>query len=120
MSPASATPSPNRRAPSRSSTPTRPAGLYQKIVVSDDAKTLLGGIFVGDAEPYAALRPLLGRELPGEPGAYLSAAGGEAPAGDDLPDDALVCSCNNVSAGTVRDDRARRRTAPSRAPTSAS
>ncbi|WP_210481245.1 nitrite reductase large subunit NirB [Naasia sp. SYSU D00948] len=77
-------------------------GLYQKIVVSDDAKTLLGGMFVGDAAPYSALRPLLGRELPAEPGAYLSASGAEAPAGADLPDDAQLCSCNNVSVGAVR------------------
>lgn len=33
-------------------------GLYQKVVVSSDAKTLLGGIFVGDASPYLSLRPL--------------------------------------------------------------
>jgi nitrite reductase (NADH) large subunit len=77
-------------------------GLYQKLVMSDDARTLLGGIFVGDAEPYASLRPLLGRELSNEPGAYLSALGGAAPDSDDLPDDALVCSCNNVDAGAVR------------------
>ena len=76
-------------------------GLYQKIVVSNDAKTLLGGIFVGDASPYLSLRPLLGRELPAEPGAYLSAAGGEAPASE-LPDDVQLCSCNNVSVGDVR------------------
>ncbi len=78
-------------------------GLYQKLVVSDDAKTLLGGIFVGDAEPYASLRPMLGRELESEPAAYLSAAGGSGPANLSLPDDALVCSCNNVTAGTVRE-----------------
>src|SRR6185437_2996904 len=77
-------------------------GLYQKLVVSDDAKTLLGGVFVGDAAPYAGLRPLLGRELDAEPAAYLSAAGAEPPAGGALPDDAYVCSCNNVTAGTVR------------------
>ncbi|WP_309713008.1 nitrite reductase large subunit NirB [Pseudolysinimonas sp.] len=77
-------------------------GLYQKIVVSDDATTLLGGMFVGDAAPYTSLRPLLGRELPAEPGAYLAAAGAEPPAGGDLPDDAPLCSCNNVSVGTVR------------------
>lgn len=76
-------------------------GLYQKVVVSDDARTLLGGMFVGDAAPYSSLRPLLGRELPGEPSAYLAAAGGEAPGGD-LPDDAQLCSCNNVSVGDVR------------------
>ncbi|NQX28081.1 nitrite reductase large subunit [Microbacteriaceae bacterium VKM Ac-2854] len=77
-------------------------GLYQKIVVSDDAKTLLGGMFVGDAGPYSSLRPLLGRELPGEPGAYLAAAGAEPPAGADLPDDVQICSCNNVAVGAVR------------------
>src|SRR5690606_2249328 len=78
-------------------------GLYQKIVTTNDAKTLLGGIFVGDASPYASLRPLLGSVLANEPAAYLSAAGVDAPAGDDLPDTALACSCNNVSVGQVRD-----------------
>ncbi|SDY38883.1 nitrite reductase large subunit NirB [Herbiconiux ginsengi] len=77
-------------------------GLYQKVVVADDAKTLLGGIFVGDASPYASLRPLLGRELPAEAGAYLSTGSGERPAGGDLPNDAQLCSCNNVSVGAVR------------------
>lgn len=76
-------------------------GLYQKLVVTDDAKTLLGGMFVGDASPYSALRPLLGRTLPAEPGAFLATAGGSA-ASVELPDDAVVCSCNNVAVGTVR------------------
>jgi nitrite reductase (NADH) large subunit len=78
-------------------------GVYQKIVTTDDAKTLLGGIFVGDATPYTSLRPLLGRELPAEPGAYLTAAGGGEAPETELPDDAILCSCNNVSAGTIRD-----------------
>lgn len=78
-------------------------GLYQKLVMTDDAKTLLGGIFVGDASPYASLRPLLGTELSSEPAAYLSASGMEAPAGDELPAASLVCACNNVAAGTIRD-----------------
>ncbi|MGG5172029.1 nitrite reductase large subunit NirB [Pseudarthrobacter sp. J1738] len=77
-------------------------GIYQKIVTTDDAKTLLGGIFVGDATAYTSLRPLLGRELPAEPGAYLSAAGGSAPE-TELPDDATLCSCKNVTAGAIRD-----------------
>ncbi|WP_341360510.1 nitrite reductase large subunit NirB [Georgenia sp. M64] len=76
-------------------------GMYQKLVVTDDATTLLGGIFVGDASPYTALRPMLGRELGAEPGAFLSAGGGEAPQ-TELPDDAILCSCNNVAVGTVR------------------
>lgn len=78
-------------------------GLYQKLVMSGDARTLLGGVFVGDASPYSMLRPLLGHELGAEPGAYLSTAGSEVPAGGDLPDDALVCSCNNVRVGTVKE-----------------
>ncbi|GAA3324976.1 nitrite reductase large subunit NirB [Paeniglutamicibacter sulfureus] len=77
-------------------------GLYQKIVVSSDAKVLLGGIFVGDASPYQSLRPLLGRALPAEAGAYLSALGGEVPDGE-LPDDAVLCSCNGVSVGSIKD-----------------
>ncbi len=78
-------------------------GVYQKIVTTDDAKTLLGGIFVGDATPYMSLRPLLGRELPAEPGAYLTAAGGGEAPETELPDDAILCSCNNVPAGSIRD-----------------
>jgi nitrite reductase (NADH) large subunit len=50
-----------------------------------------------------SLRPLLGRELAAEPGAYLSAAGGGEAPETELPDDAILCSCNNVSAGTIRD-----------------
>ncbi|MGO4121523.1 nitrite reductase large subunit NirB [Arthrobacter sp. YAF16] len=78
-------------------------GVYQKIVTTDDAKTLLGGIFVGDATPYTSLRPMLGRELAAEPGAYLTAAGGGEALEACLPDDAILCSCNNVAAGAIRD-----------------
>jgi len=78
------------------------AGVYKKLVMADDARTLLGGVFVGDATPYASLRPMLGAELPGDPSAFLLPEGtGGAPALE-LPDDAQVCSCNNVSAGTIR------------------
>lgn len=78
------------------------AGVYKKLVMSDDARTLRGGILVGDASAYASLRPMVGRELGGDPAAYLLPEGAApAPAGD-LPDDAAVCSCNNVTAGTIR------------------
>ncbi|NTW38769.1 MAG: FAD-dependent oxidoreductase, partial [Cellulomonadaceae bacterium] len=81
------------------------AGVYTKLVLSDDARTLLGGVLVGDASAYSALRPMLGRELSGDPSAYLlpeGASGLSRGSGADLPDDATVCSCNNVSVGTVR------------------
>ncbi|WP_072687878.1 nitrite reductase large subunit NirB [Rhodococcus marinonascens] len=75
-------------------------GTYAKLVVSDDAKTLLGGILIGDASAYASLRPLVGRELPGDPAALISPAGEKAGAGS-LPDDAEVCSCNGVTKGAI-------------------
>ncbi|SDB91093.1 assimilatory nitrite reductase (NAD(P)H) large subunit precursor [Sanguibacter gelidistatuariae] len=78
------------------------AGVYKKLVLSDDARTLLGGVFVGDASAFAGLRPLTGRELTGDPGAYLLPEGSAPSPGADLPDDANVCSCNNVTAGTIR------------------
>ncbi|MFD4366350.1 nitrite reductase large subunit NirB [Rhodococcus sp. NPDC058521] len=75
-------------------------GTYAKLVVSDDAKTLLGGILVGDASAYATLRPLVGSELPGDPAALISPVG-EKPGAGALPDDAEVCSCNGVTKGTI-------------------
>ncbi|GAA8852839.1 nitrite reductase large subunit NirB [Helicobacter pylori] len=78
------------------------AGVYKKLVMSDDARTLRGGILVGDASAYSSLRPMVGRELGGDPAAYLLPEGSApAPAGD-LPDEASVCSCNNVTAGEIR------------------
>ncbi len=74
-------------------------GVYKKLFISDDAKTLLGGICVGDAGPYNTLRPFVGKALPGAPSDLLFAGAGAASV--DLPDDAQVCSCNNVTKGQV-------------------
>ncbi|GAA2216165.1 nitrite reductase large subunit NirB [Nonomuraea monospora] len=74
-------------------------GVYKKLFISDDARTLLGGICVGDASPYTQLRPFVGKELPASPSDLLfSGAGAQL----DLPDEAQVCSCNNVCAGDIR------------------
>ena len=78
------------------------ARVYKKLVMSDDAKTLLGGVLVGDASAYASLRPMLGAELGADPNAWLLPEGGVAPPTGALPDAANVCSCNNVTAGTIR------------------
>lgn len=77
-----------------------PKGTYAKLVVSDDAKTLLGGILVGDAAAYSLLRPLVGRELPGDPASLISPAAEEVGIGA-LPIDAEICSCNGVSKGAI-------------------
>ena len=50
------------------------ARTYAKLVVSDDARTLLGGVLVGDTSAYATLRPLVGLPLPAEPGSLIDRA----------------------------------------------
>ncbi|WP_300009983.1 nitrite reductase large subunit NirB [Pseudonocardia sp.] len=76
------------------------AGTYAKLVVSDDARTLLGGVLVGDASRYASLRPLVGAALPADPVAMIAPGGVELGA-DALPDSAQVCSCNAVTKGAI-------------------
>ncbi|MEV4667397.1 FAD-dependent oxidoreductase [Microbacterium sp. LWO12-1.2] len=50
-------------------------GVYRKLVLSDDAQMLLGGILIGDASAYEALRPLVGTRLGADPSAYLETPG---------------------------------------------
>ena len=88
------------------------AGVYKKLVMSDDASTLLGGMLVGDASSYASLRPMVGGALGSDPTAWLLPEGVEPPSGSALPDEANVCSCYNVSAGTIRDAVTEPRAAP--------
>ncbi len=76
------------------------AGTYAKLVVSDDARTLLGGILVGDVTRYAGLRPLVGSPLPADPVALIAPGGVELGA-DALPTSAQVCTCNAVTRGTL-------------------
>ncbi|WP_411285083.1 nitrite reductase large subunit NirB [Lapillicoccus sp.] len=77
-------------------------GTYAKVVLSDDARTLLGGILVGDATAYTTLRSFVGREVPGDPAALISPAGdGGADLSSELPDDAIICSCNGVAKGSI-------------------
>ena len=78
---------------------------YAKLVLSDDAKTLLGGILVGDASSYGVLRPMVGERLPGDPLALISPAGsdGGGLGVGALPAAAQICSCNNVTKGDLWD-----------------
>lgn len=81
------------------------AGIYKKLVVKEDATggfELLGGILVGDASAYGVLRPLVGSGmvLPENPEELILPAGrGGAEIG--LPDEAQVCSCNNVTKAEI-------------------
>ncbi|TFV57063.1 nitrite reductase large subunit [Mycobacterium sp. PS03-16] len=79
---------------------------YAKLVLSDDAKTLLGGILVGDASAYGVLRPMVASELPGDPLSLIAPAQDGAAPGlgvGALPDIAQICSCNNVTKGDLKD-----------------
>ncbi|WP_113963090.1 nitrite reductase large subunit NirB [Mycobacterium shimoidei] len=79
---------------------------YAKLVLSDDAKTLLGGILVGDASAYGVLRPMVGSALPGDPLALISPAPGSGATGlgvGALPGSAQICSCNNVTKAELTD-----------------
>ncbi|MFK0189943.1 nitrite reductase large subunit NirB [Kitasatospora sp. NPDC090308] len=82
------------------------SGVYKKLVVTGEG-ALLGGILVGDASAYATLRPLAGtgRPLPVPAESLVLPAGADTAVslgGSALPDDAVVCSCNNVTKGTIR------------------
>jgi nitrite reductase (NADH) large subunit len=76
--------------------------VYKKLVVSDDAKRLLGGILVGDAHEYGMLLSLVRakKPLPMSPEELIVGKRGDEPAL--LEDDsAQVCSCNNVTRGEL-------------------
>ena len=77
-------------------------GVYKKLVFDADGTRLLGGMLVGDASDYGRLLAVCrsNARVEDKPGALLGLGG--APAGPaDLPDDAQVCSCNNVSKGGI-------------------
>lgn len=82
------------------------AGIYKKLVVQENATggfELLGGILVGDASAYGVLRPLVGSgmELPANPEELILPAGRGGGVEIGLPDDAQVCSCNNVTKAEI-------------------
>jgi nitrite reductase (NADH) large subunit len=81
--------------------------VYKKIVVSDCGKFLLGGVMVGDAGEYGTLLQMMLNkiELPESPEfLILPQSDGAAKPGlgvDALPAGAQICSCNDVSKGTI-------------------
>ncbi|WP_282055480.1 nitrite reductase large subunit NirB [Maribacter luteus] len=82
-------------------------GVYKRINVSHDGKTLLGGIMVGDAEDYSILHQMYLNNIPLPENAeelIVGARGeGGSPFGSamDLPDDAVICSCEAVTKGAI-------------------
>jgi len=83
----------------------QPDQIYKKIVVSEDGKTLLGAVLVGDTSEYDSLLQyaLNGIELPENPDGLILPSAGEKPTlgVDALPDTATICSCLNVTKGDI-------------------
>jgi nitrite reductase (NADH) large subunit len=82
-------------------------GVYKRINISADGKTLLGGILVGDAAQYNMLLQTVKNRLvlPADPEDLIlgSRGGEEAPAMGvtGLPDEALICSCEAVTKSMI-------------------
>jgi len=81
--------------------------LYKRINVTHDGKKLLGGILVGDADDYNMLLQMYQNEmpLPEHPEVLIIGGRGEGDASFgsamDLPDTAVVCSCEAVTKGAI-------------------
>ena len=80
-------------------------GVYKKLLFSLDGTKLLGGILVGDASEYGTFSILAKgtQPLPCKPHELLVGKSGGAALGgvDAMPDEAQICSCNNVSKGAI-------------------
>ncbi|KAM0355973.1 hypothetical protein ACHAPU_000363 [Fusarium lateritium] len=79
------------------------ANVYKKYIFTKDGKYLLGGIMIGDVCDYIKLLPMVKsqKELDISPSELILGAKKEGEDGDDLDDDAQVCSCHNVTKGDI-------------------
>jgi nitrite reductase (NADH) large subunit len=79
------------------------AGVYKKLVISEDGTRLLGGVLVGDASAYGLLRPMVasGMVLPENPEELILPQSSGGGGGIQLPPEAQICSCNNVTRGDI-------------------
>ncbi|MFG6136454.1 nitrite reductase large subunit NirB [Halomonas sp. B23F22_10] len=78
---------------------------YRKLVVSGDGRKLLGAMLVGNNDAYDTLMQVYanGLELPEDPAALIvpSSEGTPTLGADALPDDAIICSCHNVTKAAI-------------------
>jgi nitrite reductase (NADH) large subunit len=86
------------------------AGTYKKLVISADGKRALGGILIGDASSYGMLHQMVqgAMPLPPHPEDLLlppradgGISGSKLLGVDALPDAARICTCENLSKGTI-------------------
>ena len=81
--------------------------VYKRLIVSEDNKTLLGAVLVGDTGDYGNLLQLVlnAIELPENPDTLILPAYANSPKSalgvDKLPDSAQICSCFDVTKGDL-------------------
>jgi nitrite reductase (NADH) large subunit len=80
--------------------------IYKRLVVSNDGKTLLGAVLVGDASAYSTLLQYYSNciDLPENPDTLILPYRSAEFVGldvDTLPASAIVCSCHNVTKGNI-------------------
>ena len=81
--------------------------IYKRLIVSEDNKTLLGAVLVGDTSDYGNLLQLVlnAIELPENPDSLIlpahSGSGKPSIGVDKLPDSAQICSCFDVTKGDL-------------------
>lgn len=82
-------------------------GIYKRINVTADGKYLTGGILVGDADDYSMLHQMFLNRMtcPEHPEDLILGARGDGTAGgpgiENLPAEAQICSCENISKGSI-------------------
>jgi len=82
-------------------------GVYKRINISNDGKTLLGGILIGEAEAYNMLLQTVNNKIilpPNPEDLILGSRGDEKPEGMgvmSLPGEALICSCEAITKDTI-------------------
>ncbi|MES2375455.1 MAG: nitrite reductase large subunit NirB [Bacteroidota bacterium] len=82
-------------------------GIYKRINITTDGKYLLGGILIGDADAYNMLLQTVNNKLvlpPNPEDLILGSRGGAESEGAgvmNLPDDALICSCEAVDKAMI-------------------
>ena len=80
-------------------------GVYKRINLSQDGKHLLGGILIGDAGQYGLFHQMVVNKmsLPAAPETLIIGNSNQTEDSGvkSLPDEAQICSCENVSKGAL-------------------
>jgi len=84
-------------------------GIYKRLNISNDGKRLLGGVLVGEASAYNMFLQTVNNKLPIPEHPELLLLGENQNTKsvganlDDLPDEAIICSCEGISKALIVD-----------------